>query len=62
MWITGAKRHHFLSYNPHFPEKLRVFYTTLERDQFDLVEYEAQAVKFMAEVRAETEKLMRLAA
>ena len=25
LWITGAKRHHFMSYNPNFPEKLRVF-------------------------------------
>jgi predicted phage-related endonuclease len=62
LWITGAKRHHFLSYNPNFPEKLRVFYVTMERDQFDITEYEDSALKFMAEVREETEKLMRLAA
>jgi predicted phage-related endonuclease len=62
LWITGARRHHFLSYNPNFPEKLRVFYVTMERAQFDLAEYEAEAVKFMAEVREETDKLLRLAA
>lgn len=62
LWITGAKRHHFLSYNPNFPEKLRVFYVTMEREQFDIAEYEAEAEKFMGEVRAEAEKLMRLAA
>lgn len=62
LWITGAKRHHFLSYNPNFPEKLRVFYVTMEREQFDLIEYEAEALKFMAEVREETDKLLRLAA
>jgi predicted phage-related endonuclease len=62
LWITGAKRHHFLSYNPNFPEKLRVFYVTMAREQFDITEYEAEALKFMAEVREETDKLLRLAA
>lgn len=62
IWLTGAKRHHFMSYNPNFPAKLRVFYMTLERDQFDVTEYETEAHKFMAEVRAEAEKLLRLAA
>jgi len=62
LWITGAKRHHFLSYNPNFPEKLRVFYVTMEREQFDITEYGEEAIKFMAEVRAETDKLLRLAA
>lgn len=62
LWVTGAKRHHFMSYNPNFPEKLRVFYVTMERNEFDLTAYEAEAIKFMAEVKAETEKLMRLAA
>jgi predicted phage-related endonuclease len=62
MWLTGAKRHHFMTYNPNFPEKLRVFYVTMERDQFDLLAYEEEAAKFMVEVKSETEKLMRLAA
>jgi predicted phage-related endonuclease len=62
LWGTGAKRHHFLSYNPNFPEKLRVFYVTMERAEFDIGEYEEQAYKFMAEVKADAEKLMRLAA
>lgn len=62
LWITGAKRHHFMSYNPNFPEKLRVFYVTMERNEFDLAAYETEAVKFMAEVRAEADKLLRLAA
>lgn len=62
LWITGAKRHHFMSYNPNFPEKLRVFYVTMERATFDITEYEDAAVKFMAEVREETDKLLRLAA
>jgi predicted phage-related endonuclease len=62
LWITGAKRHHFMSYNPNFPEKLRVFHVTMERSEFDIGEYEAEAFKFMAEVKAETEKLLRMAA
>lgn len=62
LWITGARRHHFMSYNPNFPEKLRVFYVTMERAEFDITSYEAEAIKFMAEVRAEADKLLRLAA
>jgi hypothetical protein len=62
LWITGAKRHHFMSYNPNFPEKLRVFYVTMERAEFDITSYEAEAIKFMTEVRAEADKLLRLAA
>lgn len=62
LWITGAKRHHFMSYNPNFPPKLRVFYVTMERETFDIGEYETAAYKFMAEVREETEKLLRIAA
>jgi predicted phage-related endonuclease len=62
LWVTGAKRHHFLSYNPNFPPKLRAFYVTMERSEFDIDEYEREAIKFMAEVRDEAEKLMRLAA
>jgi predicted phage-related endonuclease len=62
MWITGAKRHHFLSYSPNFPEKLRTFCVTIERKEFDIAGYEKEAIKFMAEVRLETEELLRRAA
>lgn len=62
LWITGAKRHHFMSYNPNFPPKLRVFYVTMERDEFDISGYESEALRFMAEVRVETKELLRLAA
>lgn len=62
LWITGAKRHHFLSYNPNFPPKLRVFYVTMERSEFNFIEYEAAALKFMSEVHLVTDELMRLAA
>jgi predicted phage-related endonuclease len=62
LWITGAKRHHFMSYNPNFPPKLRVFRVTMERDGFDIPAYEADASRFMAEVRLETKELLRLAA
>lgn len=62
LWGTGAKRHHFMSYNPNFPEKLRAFYVTMERSEFDITSYEAEAIKFMAEVHAEADKLLRLAA
>lgn len=62
LWITGAKRHHFMSYNPNFPPKLRVFYVTMERALFDIAEYDDEALRFMSEVREETDKLLRLAA
>lgn len=62
LWVTGALRHHFMSYNPNFPPKLRVFYVTMQRHEFDLTEYEDAAIKFMAEVREEAEKLLRIAA
>lgn len=62
LWLTGATRHHFMSYSPNFPPKLRVFYVTMQRHEFDITEYEDAAIKFMAEVREETEKLLRIAA
>jgi len=62
LWVTGAKRHHFMSYNPNFPPKLRVFYVTMERAEFNFEEYEAAALKFMSEVHLVTNELMRLAA
>jgi predicted phage-related endonuclease len=62
MWITGAKRHHFMSYSPNFPQKLRNFIVTIERAEFDLAGYEKEALRFMAEVRLETQELLRLAA
>lgn len=62
MWVTGAKRHHFMSYSPNFPEKLRAFIVTIERNEFDISGYEKEALRFMAEVRIETQELLRLAA
>lgn len=62
LWITGAKRHHFLSFNPNFPSKLQTFYVAIERAEFNIEEYEAEAIKFMDEVRADTERVMKMAA
>lgn len=48
LWITGAAKHHYFSWNPDFPDRLQSSVVTVDRGEVG--EYEAAALKFLAEV------------
>jgi putative phage-type endonuclease len=47
---TGAKWVDFVSYNPNFPEELRLFVARVDRDDTYIAELEAEVLKFLDEV------------
>jgi predicted phage-related endonuclease len=53
LWITGASAHDYFSWNPDFPEDLQSRLVTVTRAQADVPSYEAEALKFLAEVDTE---------
>lgn len=53
LWVTGAQWCDFVSYDPRFPEHLRLFVQRVPRVEIDIVAYEKCALKFLAEVDAE---------
>jgi hypothetical protein len=52
-----AKVNTFVSYCPDFPEPMNLFICRLERDDARIAEMEAEAVKFLSEVEALTDRL-----
>jgi hypothetical protein len=61
MWITGADRHDYVSYNPDFPAHLQLRAVSVWRTNVDLIGYEKKARAFLAEVDAEVALVLRLA-
>lgn len=56
LWLTGATDHHYVSYNPDFPEGLQLRVHVLKAKDMNLPAYDAEVRKFLAEVAtAETE-------
>lgn len=55
LWITGAQFCDWLSFNPDFPEPLRVKLVRVQRDEAEIASYEIQARAFLAEVDREVE-------
>ena len=53
LWITGAAYCDFLSFDDRFPPELQVFYVRAWAKDCDVPAYEAQALKFLAEVETE---------
>jgi predicted phage-related endonuclease len=62
LWITGARWADFISYNPNFPENLRLKIVRVPRNEAAIASYEKQAREFLAEVDTEYETLRRMAA
>jgi len=60
MWITGAESHDYFSWNPDFPEDCQSRVVTLTRNVAGIPEYEAEALKFLAEVDTEVNALNTL--
>lgn len=61
LWITGAQWCDWLSYNPDFPEPLRVKLVRVHRDEAQIKSYELLARMFLAEVEKECSEVERLA-
>jgi predicted phage-related endonuclease len=61
LWVTGAQWCDFASYDPRFPEHLRLFVVRVPRVEIDLLAYSKQAEAFLAEVDAELEYVNGLA-
>jgi hypothetical protein len=53
LYVTGAPWWDFCSYDPRFPEPLRLFVVRVEAQTLDLAGYEATLRAFLAEVDAE---------
>lgn len=60
MWVTDRARWHFVSYDPRFPQKLRLFHTVIERDEDYINKLAAEVEKFLAEVDAAVQQLSNI--
>ena len=62
LYVTGAAWCDYLSYDASFPEALRSVVVRVLRTDFDWSEYQTLVQEFLAEVDAEVEKVLGLAA
>jgi len=62
VFVTGAKWADFLSYQPDFPEALRVKLVRVRRDELDLAAYELALRQFLREVDADVATIAGLKA
>ncbi len=60
-WITGATEHCYIEYNPDFPPSLQLKWLPLTRAQLNVDAYAEKALAFLAEVTAETVRILELA-
>lgn len=60
LWLTGAVRHHYVSWNPNFPEKLQLRVKSLTAKDLDIDGYAAAAMQFLKDVDAEVEAIRAL--
>lgn len=61
LWVTGAGWVDFASWNPDFPESLRLVIVRVPRDEALIAAYEAEARKFLADVETETARVQAMA-
>jgi hypothetical protein len=62
LWLTGARDHHYVSWNPDFPENLQLRIAVVQAAKCDLAKYDADIRAFLAEVDAGIEALRKAAA
>lgn len=60
LWLTGAKKHTYVNFNPDFPAELRLSWVDVVRDEQAIADYEAAALKFLQEVELETAEIQAL--
>ena len=62
MWVTGRQWVDFVSYDPRFPENLRLFIVRVPRDDAYIKDLEAEVRVFLAGVDAMVARLLKRAA
>lgn len=60
MACTGRQWVDFVSFDPRMPEDMQLFIKRVPRDNALIAEYEAEAIKFLAEVQDTVDKLVAL--
>ena len=60
LWVTGAEFCDFVSFDDRLPEGLQYFHVRAMRADLDVAGYEAEALRFLSEVRNEVETLKSL--
>ena len=60
MACTGRAWVDFVSFDPRMPEDMQLFIKRVPRDEKLIAEYEAEVVKFLAEVQETVDKLIEL--
>lgn len=61
LWLSGASRCHWFSYEPTFPENLRTKLVTIERNDTEVAAYEVMVRAFLAECDREYDLIAKLA-
>lgn len=62
LWVTGAEWCDFASFDDRLPKALQLFRVRVHAKDLDMAAYEAEAMKFLAEVDAEVKALAALQA
>lgn len=52
LWLTGAQVHHYVSFNPDFPEGAQLRVKVLSASDLDVASYEGELRAFLAEIDA----------
>lgn len=60
MACTGRAWVDFVSFDPRMPEDMQLFIKRVPRDEKLIAEYEAEVIKFLAEVQETVDKLIQL--
>lgn len=60
MACTGRDWVDFVSFDPRMPEDMQLFIKRVPRDEKLIAEYEAEVIKFLAEVQETVDKLIQL--
>jgi putative phage-type endonuclease len=60
MACTGRAWADFVSFDPRMPEDMQLFIKRVPRDEKLIAEYEAEVIKFLAEVQETVDKLIQL--
>lgn len=62
LWITGATKHHYVSFNPEFERGLQYAHVELTRAQLEVDAYARAAEAFLRDVETEVKVMQQLAA
>lgn len=53
LFLTGAKAHTYVSWNPDFPERQQLKFVEMKRAELDVYDYEQELIKFLHEIDEE---------